>query len=43
VSELAGSIISPLKNEHDPAIGNLIGSRLLDLLAMLVVPGASVS
>jgi hypothetical protein len=41
--ELAGSIISVLKNEHDLAIGNLIGSDLLDLLAMLVVRGAPVS
>lgn len=43
LAELAGSIMSALKNERDLAIGNLTGSDLLDLLAVLVVPGLLVS
>ncbi len=37
--ELAASIMSALKNEHDIAIGNIIGSNLYNLLAVLSVPG----
>lgn len=37
--ELAASVMSALKNEHDIAIGNIIGSNLYNLLAVLCVPG----
>ena len=37
--ELAASITSALKNEHDIAIGNVIGSNMYNLLAVLSVPG----
>lgn len=37
--ELAASIMSALKNEHDLAIGNVIGSNLWNMLAVLGVPG----
>jgi len=37
--ELAASIASALKNEHDLAIGNVIGSNMYNLLAVLAVPG----
>lgn len=37
--ELAASIISALKNEHDIAIGNVIGSNMFNLLAVLGLPG----
>ncbi len=37
--ELAASIVSALKNEHDLAIGNVVGSNLWNLLAVLGVPG----
>ena len=37
--ELAASIMSALKNEHDLAIGNVIGSNLWNLMAVLSVPG----
>lgn len=43
LAELAGSIMKALKNERDLAIGNLTGSDLWDLLAVLVVPGLLVS
>ncbi len=36
--ELAASITSALKNEHDIAIGNVIGSNIYNLLAVLSVP-----
>ncbi|MES9883683.1 MAG: calcium/sodium antiporter [Sedimenticola sp.] len=36
--ELAASIVSALKNEHDIAIGNVIGSNMYNLLAVLSVP-----
>lgn len=36
--ELAASIASALKNEHDIAIGNVIGSNMYNLLAVLAVP-----
>lgn len=37
--ELAASIVSALKNEHDIAIGNVIGSNMYNLVAVLAVPG----
>jgi len=37
--ELAASIMSALKGEHDLAIGNVIGSNVWNLLAVLGVPG----
>lgn len=37
--ELAASIASALKNEHDLAIGNVIGSNIYNLLAVLCIPG----
>ncbi|MEN8214093.1 MAG: calcium/sodium antiporter [Pseudomonadota bacterium] len=37
--ELAASIASALKNEHDLAIGNVLGSNLYNLLAVLSIPG----
>lgn len=37
--ELAASILSALKGEPDIAIGNIIGSNLFNLLAVLGIPG----
>ncbi|MFT7234889.1 MAG: cation:H+ antiporter [Methylophagaceae bacterium] len=37
--ELAASIISALKNEHDLAIGNILGSNVFNILAVLAMPG----
>lgn len=37
--ELATTVVSALKNEHDIAIGNIIGSNLFNLLAVLGMPG----
>lgn len=37
--ELAASITSVLKGEHDIAVGNVIGSNLFNLLAVLGIPG----
>lgn len=37
--ELAASIMSALKKEHDLAIGNVVGSNLWNLLGVLSVPG----
>jgi len=37
--ELAASITSALKKEHELAIGNVIGSNIYNLLAVLCVPG----
>jgi cation:H+ antiporter len=37
--ELAASIASALKNEPDIALGNVIGSNMFNLLAVLGVPG----
>ncbi len=37
--ELAASIASARKNEHDIAVGNVIGSNMFNLLAVLGVPG----
>ncbi|MCU7835228.1 MAG: calcium/sodium antiporter [gamma proteobacterium symbiont of Taylorina sp.] len=37
--ELAASISSALKNEHEMAIGNVIGSNMFNLLGVLGIPG----
>ncbi len=37
--ELAASVMSAVKNEHDIAIGNIIGSNIFNLLAVLGLPG----
>ncbi len=37
--ELAAGITSALKQEHDIAIGNIIGSNMYNLLAVLPMPG----
>jgi cation:H+ antiporter len=37
--ELAATIASALKSEHDIAIGNVIGSNLYNILAVLSLPG----
>lgn len=37
--ELAASVISALKNEHDLAIGNILGSNMFNILAVLAMPG----
>ena len=37
--ELAASISSVLKNEHDLAVGNVIGSNMYNLLAVYSLPG----
>jgi len=37
--ELAASVMSALKGEHDIAIGNVMGSNMFNLLAVLGLPG----
>jgi len=37
--ELAATVMSALKNEHDIALGNVIGSNMFNLLAVLGLPG----
>ena len=37
--ELAASIISAKKNEHDIAIGNVIGSNMFNMLGVMGLPG----
>jgi len=37
--ELAASIMSIVKGEHDLAIGNVVGSNMFNLLAVLGMPG----
>lgn len=37
--ELAASIISAMRNEHDIALGNVLGSNMFNLLAVLGLPG----
>lgn len=37
--ELAASIMSALKGHHDIALGNIIGSNVFNLLAVMSVPG----
>jgi len=38
--ELAASVVSARKGEHDIAIGNVLGSNMFNLLAVLGLPGA---
>ncbi len=37
--ELAAAIMSAIKNEHDLAMGNVVGSNIWNLLAVLGIPG----
>ena len=37
--ELAASIAGVMKNEHEMAVGNVIGSNIFNLLAVLGIPG----
>ncbi|RMH22378.1 MAG: calcium/sodium antiporter [Gammaproteobacteria bacterium] len=37
--ELAASVMSAIRNEHDLAIGNVIGSNMYNLLAVMACPG----
>jgi len=37
--ELAASVVSALKNEHDIALGNVIGSNMFNLLGVMALPG----
>ncbi|PIE23999.1 MAG: calcium/sodium antiporter [Neptuniibacter caesariensis] len=37
--ELAASIASALKGHHDIAIGNVVGSNIFNLLAVMAIPG----
>lgn len=37
--ELAASVMSTIKNEHDIALGNIIGSNIFNILAVLGLPG----
>ncbi len=37
--ELMASVMSALKNEHDLAIGNIIGSNMFNLLGVMALPG----
>ncbi len=37
--ELAASVVSALRREHDIAVGNIIGSNMFNLLAVLALPG----
>lgn len=37
--ELAASVTGALKNEHDIAIGNVVGSNLFNTLGVLAIPG----
>jgi len=39
--ELAATIMSALRNEHDIAIGNVIGSNMFNLLGVMGLPGAA--
>ena len=36
--ELAASVVSALKNQHDIAIGNILGSNVFNILAVLAMP-----
>jgi len=37
--ELAAAVMSAFKNEHDLAIGNVIGSNMFNMLGVLAMPG----
>ena len=38
--ELAASAVSALKGHHDIALGNIVGSNMFNLLAVMSIPGA---
>lgn len=38
--ELAASLVAAMRNEHDIAVGNVIGSNMFNLLGVLGLPGA---
>ncbi len=37
--ELAASVMSALKNEHELALGNIIGSNMFNILGVMALPG----
>ncbi len=37
--ELAASVSATLKNEHDMAVGNVVGSNIFNMLGVLALPG----
>ena len=37
--ELAASVMSALKGHHDIAVGNIIGSNIFNLMAVMTIPG----
>jgi len=37
--ELAASVVSAIKGHHDIAVGNIIGSNIFNLLAVMSIPG----
>ena len=37
--EMAASVVSAMKGEHDIAIGNVVGSNMFNLLGVLALPG----
>ena len=37
--ELAATVASAIKGHHDMAIGNILGSNLFNLLAVMAIPG----
>lgn len=37
--ELAASVMAALKDEHDIAVGNIVGSNMFNLLGVLALPG----
>ena len=37
--ELAASVVSALRSQHDIALGNIAGSNIFNLLAVLAIPG----
>lgn len=37
--ELAASVMSALKGHHDIAVGNIIGSNIFNLMAVMAIPG----
>ena len=39
MTELAASIAGVLKNEDDMALGNIIGSNIFNILAVMAMPG----
>ena len=37
--ELAAAVMGAIKNEHDIAVGNVIGSNMFNILGVLAMPG----